>query len=86
MKSPVSYKLGNQTGNYVILTEDYNPHWRLGNQKPMDGYPVNVFRNNGMDKVRFSRFGIVLMGYVLSLLSLGGIITSLVRKRESHRT
>jgi len=64
--SPIKYEV-KADSKYIIFTNGYNENWRLDGQKPLEGYPVNIFLNKGTE-LSYVRFNGILIGYLVSLI------------------
>lgn len=82
--SPISYTV-NPNMEYVIFTDAFNQNWNLGSRAPIEGYPVNIFLNFGEKKLMYSRFPLVLMGYLISALSLTAVLLRKFRIIRQYR-
>ena len=64
--SPIAYDV-EPSMNYIIFTEGYDSNWRLGDEKPIEGYPVNIYLNKGT-KIRYVRSNSLITAYLISLV------------------
>jgi len=86
--NPVRYGLENNPGKkYIVFTEPYSEDWRLDGKEPVKAYGVvNAFENNGKEII-FERFyRINLPAYIISILTLIGLVAMYPRLHLPHFT
>jgi hypothetical protein len=78
-KSPVRYVLKEKpSSGYIVFTEPYTEHWRLGKEKPLKAYGVvNAYEAGeaSNEEIRYERFyRVYLPSYIISLLTFAVLV------------
>ena len=68
--SPVKYKINTPAEKFIIFTESYNMNWQLGKQKPLQLNAVNAYEFKGDFILKYKRFNIYLVSYIISIMAL----------------
>ncbi|MFH1399119.1 MAG: hypothetical protein ABIG95_03330 [Candidatus Woesearchaeota archaeon] len=78
MHSPIKYTI-NSNKRYLIFTEPYNPGWELGNNKPLPGYPIDIY-NSTAAELEFKPFRLRVLGYIISILAFVYLLAKVILK------
>ena len=84
-ESKIKYVIEKPSKKYVVFTDSFNSNWRLGKQEPKILETVNYYEYDGENTIKFTRFRIYLIGYIISGIIFIFLLYLFFKKRKSNQ-